>query len=102
MAKSVSEQSLGIDHAGSNMKSIEDIAGQNAALVEEATAASHSLADQADGLRQLVQQFRLDSSVVADVDFDVAPSIQPAPASRKSKPAPKVVGGESVSDYDTF
>jgi methyl-accepting chemotaxis protein len=60
---------------------------QNAALVEEATAASSSLAMEAEKLRQIVSQFRLDGGrVSAPAQRGMASA--PAPASARHAPAP--------------
>ena len=41
---------------------VDDVTQQNAALVEEASAASHSLMEQASALNQLVARFVVDAS----------------------------------------
>ncbi|BCQ42450.1 methyl-accepting chemotaxis protein (plasmid) [Erwinia rhapontici] len=54
-----SEQSQGIGQVHIAVNQMDDMTQQNAALVEEASAASRSLMDQAAGLNQLVSAFRL-------------------------------------------
>jgi methyl-accepting chemotaxis protein len=41
---------------------LDEVTQQNASLVEEATAASHSLSDQARELARLVQRFKVDET----------------------------------------
>jgi methyl-accepting chemotaxis protein len=53
------EQSQGIEQVNQTITHIDEATQQNAALVEEATAAAHSMEDQAATLVQLVARFRL-------------------------------------------
>ena len=53
------EQSQGIEQVNQTITHIDEATQQNAALVEEATAAAHSMEDQAAALVQLVARFRL-------------------------------------------
>ncbi|MFZ1108480.1 MAG: methyl-accepting chemotaxis protein, partial [Rhodomicrobium sp.] len=52
------EQSSGIDQVNQAVTSIDQITQQNAALVEEATAAAKSLEEQSDALVQAVAVFK--------------------------------------------
>ncbi|GGY03989.1 methyl-accepting chemotaxis protein [Massilia dura] len=54
------EQSAGIVQVNEAIAQMDAVTQQNAALVEEATAASHSMQDQASSLAQLVSIFTLD------------------------------------------
>ncbi|WP_338770860.1 methyl-accepting chemotaxis protein [Massilia sp. METH4] len=54
------QQSAGIVQVNEAIAQMDAVTQQNAALVEEATAASHSMQDQAAGLAQLVSIFTLD------------------------------------------
>ena len=54
------QQSAGIVQVNAAIAQMDAVTQQNAALVEEATAASHSMQDQATGLAQLVSIFTLD------------------------------------------
>lgn len=53
------EQSHGIEQVNHTITQIDEATQQNAALVEEATAAARSMEDQAAGLAQLVAHFQL-------------------------------------------
>ncbi|MFJ3047343.1 methyl-accepting chemotaxis protein [Herbaspirillum chlorophenolicum] len=55
------EQSGGIEQVNEAIIQIDDMTQQNAALVEQAAAAAHSLQEQASGLQGLVSIFRLDA-----------------------------------------
>ncbi|RYP57981.1 hypothetical protein DL771_011381 [Monosporascus sp. 5C6A] len=56
------EQSTGIDQVNVAVGQIEEVTQQNAALVEEASAAAHAMAEQADSLRRAVAVFKLRDS----------------------------------------
>ncbi len=58
------EQSSGIEQVNTAIGQMDQVTQQNAALVEEAAAASQSLRDQADKLAQIVSVFKLDDNVV--------------------------------------
>jgi methyl-accepting chemotaxis protein len=55
------EQSAGIHQVNEAIAQMDAVTQQNAALVEEATAASHSMREQAGGLAELVSIFTLDA-----------------------------------------
>jgi methyl-accepting chemotaxis protein len=57
---------------------------QNAAMVEESTAASHSLAQEAEKLTSLIGQFKVDEKVATGVQ-----ARNSGAALRKPTPAPK-------------
>ncbi|MDO9437986.1 methyl-accepting chemotaxis protein, partial [Hydrogenophaga sp.] len=71
-----SEQSDGIGQVNVAVTQLDQMTQQNAALVEESTAAAESLKDQALRLVQVVQVFRLDSRSVATA---VPPTPTPTP-----------------------
>ncbi len=59
ISSAAGEQSTGIEQVNMAVTQLDEVTQQNAALVEEASAAAHALADQADALRQSVAAFRL-------------------------------------------
>lgn len=59
IATSAREQSVGLAEVNTAVNQMDQTTQQNAAMVEEATAASSSLAAEADKLRQLVGRFHL-------------------------------------------
>lgn len=59
IATSAQEQSLGLSEVNSAVNQMDQTTQQNAAMVEEASASSASLASEADKLRQLVGRFEL-------------------------------------------
>lgn len=64
IAAAAVEQSQGIHQVQQAVNQMDDVTQQNAALVEEASAASQSLQAQATALDTLVKQFRVAESVV--------------------------------------
>ena len=60
IASASQEQSTGIEQVNEAISQMDEVTQQNAALVEEAAAASQSLLDQAGSLSRLVSVFRLD------------------------------------------
>ncbi|HYE87272.1 MAG TPA: methyl-accepting chemotaxis protein, partial [Vicinamibacterales bacterium] len=59
IAAASDEQSAGIEQVNHTITQMEETTQQNAALVEEASAAAHSLAEQADTLNGAIAVFRL-------------------------------------------
>jgi methyl-accepting chemotaxis protein len=77
IAASAQEQATGLAEVNTAMNQMDQVTQQNAAMVEEATAASHSLAKEAEALGRLVAQFSLGDS----------PAGPGAPAKRAGGPA---------------
>jgi methyl-accepting chemotaxis protein len=80
------EQRSGIEQVSQAVGQMDQVTQQNAALVEEAAAASQALQEQAQELAQAVSVFRLDGHAVQDHAVD-AVAAAPAPASVPAKPA---------------
>ncbi|MFN3523464.1 MAG: PAS domain-containing methyl-accepting chemotaxis protein [Phenylobacterium sp.] len=58
IAASAQEQATGLQQVNSAVNQMDQMTQQNAAMVEESTAASHALASDADALGELVARFR--------------------------------------------
>ncbi|MBW9333954.1 HAMP domain-containing protein [Herbaspirillum sp. RU 5E] len=80
------EQRSGIEQVSQAVGQMDQVTQQNAALVEEAAAASQALQEQAQELAQAVSVFRLDGHAAQDHAVD-AVAAAPAPASVPAKPA---------------
>ncbi len=63
IATSAKEQSVGLSEVNMAVNQMDQTTQQNAAMVEQSTAASASLAQEAQKLRELVRQFKLDDAV---------------------------------------
>ncbi|HDR8965550.1 TPA: MCP four helix bundle domain-containing protein [Burkholderia vietnamiensis] len=61
IASASSEQSTGIEQVNVAVTQMDEVTQQNAALVEQATAAAQSMADQADSLKAAVAIFKVES-----------------------------------------
>ncbi|MGX0527901.1 methyl-accepting chemotaxis protein [Ralstonia pickettii] len=59
------EQRTRIKQVNMAVGQIEEVTQQNAALVDEASAAAHAMADQADALRRAVAVFEVGGRTVA-------------------------------------
>lgn len=64
IATSAREQSTGLGEVNIAVNQMDQTTQQNAAMVEESSAAASTLADEADNLRQLISQFNLGNSAV--------------------------------------
>jgi len=59
IAASAEEQSTGLQQVNTAVNQMDQVTQQNAAMVEEATAASHALTSEADALSRLIARFEL-------------------------------------------
>ena len=60
IASSTQEQSAGLHQINTAVNQMDQMTQQNAAIVEETSASSHSLAQEANGLSRMVSHFKLD------------------------------------------
>ena len=60
IASSAQEQASGLDQVNTAVNQMDQVTQQNAAMVEESTAASHALAQETSELGRLIGEFRLD------------------------------------------
>jgi methyl-accepting chemotaxis protein len=84
ISASAQEQSTALAEVNTSVNQMDQMTQQNAAMVEESTAASHSLAQEAEKLASLIGQFTMDYVPAA------APrraARRPAPASRPAQRA---------------
>ncbi|MDQ8028137.1 MAG: methyl-accepting chemotaxis protein, partial [Brevundimonas sp.] len=78
IAASAQEQATGLQQVNTAVNQMDQVTQQNAAMVEESTAASHSLSQEAEVLAGSVSRFRIGD----------APQAAAAPASRPVRHAP--------------
>jgi methyl-accepting chemotaxis protein len=86
IASSSREQASGIEQVNKAITMMDDVTQQNAALVEEASAAAQALTDQASNLTQLIARYRVgdgDSSDHAPAAERSAPVRAAAPAAER-------------------
>jgi methyl-accepting chemotaxis protein len=98
IAETAASQASNLEQVNAAVGTIDRMTQQNAAMVEEATAATRSLSSEAQRLGELVAQFRV--SAAAPVSQAVTPARRPAPASRRAAqaaPAPASHGNLALS-----
>jgi methyl-accepting chemotaxis protein len=81
LAASAKEQATGLGEVNSAVNQMDQVTQQNAAMVQQATAASHSLANEAEELARLVGQFRIGEVPAAETTtsrFDQSSSVTAA------------------------
>jgi methyl-accepting chemotaxis protein len=110
IAASAQEEALGLGEVNTSVAQMDQVTQQNAAMVEETTAASRMLADQAEELFNLVQRFKLSESASrafkaaggrsapASSHAPSAPS--PAQAAAPTRTAHRVSGNTALADDD--
>ncbi|MOA30991.1 Methyl-accepting chemotaxis protein III [compost metagenome] len=91
------EQSDGITQVNSAVAQMDQVTQQNAALVQEASAASASLAEQAQKLQEAVAVFRLGEAATAFVPFQRAVVVPAANSQFEREKQPAAVG-----DWEAF
>jgi methyl-accepting chemotaxis protein len=75
------EQSSGIEQVNKAVMQLDELTQQNAALVEQASAASQAMAEQARGLNERMSAYRVDGGQFAELETEPAKvSSAPAPA----------------------
>ncbi len=87
IAASAKEEALGLAQVNTAVNEMDHVTQQNAAMVEESTAASRVLADEARELSRLVARFKL-SSVHAATTARPAAAAAPARAAPRADPRP--------------
>jgi methyl-accepting chemotaxis protein len=74
------EQSTGIEQVNRAVMQMDELTQQNAALVEEATAASQAMASQVRGLHDMLERYRVSDSATGAAESSFAPTTwQPEP-----------------------
>jgi methyl-accepting chemotaxis protein len=100
------EQSTGLSEVNKAVRSLDQVTQQNTAMVEEASAASMSLASEATRLREMISQFRIAGAEKAM--SAVMPPARTAPAGKAAATARPVVipsrgnAAVKVDDWQEF
>ncbi len=92
ISESTETQAAGLQQVNSSVNDMDKMTQQNAAMVEESTAAARSLATEAEDLNQLIARFKL--GVVASSPAPARPAAVSAPTPR---PAARVSGNLALS-----
>ncbi|MEY9324461.1 methyl-accepting chemotaxis protein [Sinorhizobium fredii] len=81
IATAAKEQSTGLSEVSTAVNQMDQVTQQNAAMVEESTAATNRLADEAASLARLIARFRLEAGAAPRmVGHDSRPAASPARA----------------------
>jgi methyl-accepting chemotaxis protein len=96
IATAAREQATGLGEVSTAVNQMDKVTQQNAAMVEEANAATHRLSSKADNLARMIDHFRLDDTVRPDAGAhpSMSASKPAAPAPRTSL-APKAVSASA-------
>ena len=81
------EQSIGIEQVNQTISQMDEVTQQNAALVEEASAAANSLEEQAEGLGQAIAAFKLETQTLP-IPASTRPSATVTSIVRNTNPSP--------------
>ncbi|MEI9899738.1 MAG: hypothetical protein WDN31_05860 [Hyphomicrobium sp.] len=93
IAAGAKEQSVGLQEINTGVGQMDHVTQQNAAIVEETTAASHGLAREIEKLLDLVGRFETGHEPVAE---PVRREARPAAAKAKTRPALKTISTRGV------
>ena len=83
IAQATENQSTNLQQVNAAVSNMDRMTQQNAAMVEQSTAASRSLADEAQELTSLVGEFRTRHAAPAPRKLAEAPKAAPTPAPRR-------------------
>ena len=87
IAASAQEQATGLQQVNTAVNQMDQVTQQNAAMVEEATAASHALTSEADTLSRLISRFELGDKAQGQAQAPPRPpTAPPGPAMRTNAP----------------
>ena len=90
---STREQSTGLQEINMAVNQMDQGTQKNAAMVEQSTAASHGLAQQAGQLMQLMAQFKTDES-----GYKASPRVAPATPAAQPQPSPARALGRKIAN----
>ncbi len=98
MTASAEEQAVGLQQVNTAVNQMDQVTQQNAAMVEQSTAASHSLASEAETLSELVSRFRIgEAPLRRAAPVAPAPRHQPAPRFARVASPPVAISRSSVA-----
>ncbi|MBO9099137.1 MULTISPECIES: methyl-accepting chemotaxis protein [unclassified Rhizobium] len=92
MVESTREQSVGLQEINTAVNTMDQGTQQNAAMVEQSTAASHSLAREAASLNELLARFNVGGEAVS-----AKPAVRSVSASSRPAPSPARALGRKVA-----
>jgi methyl-accepting chemotaxis protein len=111
IAASAKEQATGLHEVNTAINQMDQVTQQNAAMVEQSTAASHSLAEESETLSTLVSGFTFGPQARAAAERERPTARPPAAPARPAKrpparatprPALKVVASAKDEGWEEF
>lgn len=100
VSETTETQAAGLQQVNSAVNDMDKVTQQNAAMVEESTAAARSLADEAEELARLVQKFRVNNGA-GETRAPAAVPVTPVPA--PARIAPRKSGNLALAvDHDDW
>ncbi|MEK1926950.1 MAG: methyl-accepting chemotaxis protein, partial [Rhizobium giardinii] len=99
IATAAREQSTGLSEVSIAVNQMDQVTQQNAAMVEEANAATHKLSAETDNLARLISHFKLNDSPPTRVVAPVRENARPvaSPARKMLGTVARAFGGGSAS-----
>lgn len=104
IAHGAQEQATGLQQVRTAVSSMDQVTQQNAAMVEQSTAATHTLSEQTDELVQLIARFRLSGYERRNAPREAAHAAPAAPvrlAARAPSPAPARTSARPMATMKT-
>jgi methyl-accepting chemotaxis protein len=100
IARAAGEQVKAIEQVNASLSSIDSATQQNAALVEQTSAAADGMKHQASDLTQLMSRFKVSHAVGAAPSRSAyKPSVTSKPTARTALPAPKKASSEEWGEF---
>jgi methyl-accepting chemotaxis protein len=93
IAASAKEEALGLGQVNTAVNQMDQVTQQNAAMVEQSTAASRVLANEAQELARLVGRFKMSGGIIAPTQSRPTPSVAaraPVAPPQATAPAPRM------------
>jgi methyl-accepting chemotaxis protein len=97
IAVGAGEQATGLDQVNTAINQMDQGTQQNAAMAEQATAATHALAQESSELVRLVAQFQVGAEAGQKPKVEPIRAPAPAPAPKRAQPALKTVASHRGS-----
>ena len=102
IAEGASEQSIGLNEINTGMAQLDQVTQQNAAMVEEATAAGHLLKSDSAQLSDLMSHFQLPSGGSSTLSTEISGSIDSANLKRQHSAPLKSTGTDGQVVWQEF
>ncbi|WP_320202715.1 methyl-accepting chemotaxis protein [Agrobacterium rosae] len=97
IVESSREQSVGLQEINTAVNTMDQGTQQNAAMVEQSTAASHSLAKEAASLNQLLSRFNLGDGASASRSVPASAPVRSASSTSRPAPSPARALGRKIA-----